>query len=251
MKKVNLVVFIFLAGLLSSCAKDRYGIRSIEASRIEINSDWDAKANPQMVALVESYKSKLDAEMDVPIGTAAQTMESGYPQSLLSNFTADAIKETAEKLWGKVDFAVMNNGGLRSSLNQGPVTVRNMFEIYSFDNRLVLLELPGKAVKEFFDFIAFNGGQGLSKDMRIVVKKRDVESLEIGGKPLDENKTYRVATIDYLAEGNDGMVAFRQSTNWIDSNETLRDVMIQYVKNLTSNNQEANATLDTRITIIN
>jgi 2',3'-cyclic-nucleotide 2'-phosphodiesterase (5'-nucleotidase family) len=248
MKKVDLL-FIFLICFLSSTAKDRYKAISIESSRIEINSDRDAKANPEMVALVESYKAKLDSEMKERIGTAAQTLSKGYPQSLLSNFSADAMKEIAGRLWGNVDFAVVNMGGLRSSLNEGEITVENLYEIYSFDNRLVLLELPGKAVKDFFDYIAFHGGEGLSGDIRLTVKKQTVEALEIGGKPVDENETYRIATLDYLAEGNDGMAAFKEALNRLDSNETLRDLMIQYVKNLTANHQEANAKTDDRITI--
>lgn len=251
MKKVELVWMIVLAGFLPACAQNHYEIRSVESSLIPIDSVWDAKANPEMVALVESYKIKLDAELDVSIGVAAQTLQKGYPQSLLSNFTADALQETGEELWGNIDFAVMNVGGLRSTLNQGVVTLRSLYEIYSFDNRVVLLELPGKAVKEFFDFIAIHGGEGLSKNIRIVVNKRKVQSLEIAGQPLDENKTYHIATIDYLAEGNDGMAAFRQATQVIDSNETLRDLMIQYIKNLTLNHQEAHATLDNRIIIHN
>jgi 2',3'-cyclic-nucleotide 2'-phosphodiesterase (5'-nucleotidase family) len=251
MKKVKILLFIPLIGLSSACTKDHYVVTSIESARIEMDSAWDAKANPEMIALVESYKTKLDSEMNEPIGTATQTLIKGFPQSLLSNFSADAMKEIAGNLWGNVDFAVVNNGGLRSTLNKGTITVRNLYEIYSFDNRLVLLELPGKAVKEFFDFIAFNGGQGLSKDIRLVIKVRDVESLEIGGKPVDENKTYRIATLDYLAEGNDGMVAFRKAVNRLDSEKTLRDLMIQYIKKLTANNQEANAILDNRITIAN
>jgi 2',3'-cyclic-nucleotide 2'-phosphodiesterase (5'-nucleotidase family) len=248
MKKVNLG-FIFLVCFLSSCAKDRYIVTSIESSRIEITGKWDAKANPELVALVESYKTKLDSEMKIRIGTAAQTLEKGYPQSLLSNFSADAMKEIAEDLWGNIDFAIVNVGGLRSTLNKGDITVGNLYEIYSFDNRLVLLELQGKVVKDFFDFIAFHGGEGLSKDIRLIVKERNVEKLEIGGKPLDENKTYRIATLDYLAEGNNGMVAFKEAVNRIDSNQTLRDLMIQYVKKLTANNQEVNAKIDNRITI--
>jgi 2',3'-cyclic-nucleotide 2'-phosphodiesterase (5'-nucleotidase family) len=216
---------------------------------IEMDSTWDLEANPAMIALVESYKTILDSEMNTPVGTAAQTLVKGYPQSLLTNFTADAIQQIAEELMGDIDFAVMNVGGLRSTLNQGTITLGNLYEIYSFDNRLVVLELPGKAVKEFFDFIAYHGGQGLSKSIQLVVNKREIESLKINGQMLDENKTYRVATIDYVAEGNDGMVAFKQAMGSIDSNETLRDLMIQYVKKLTVNNQEANATIDDRITI--
>ncbi|GHT00028.1 5'-nucleotidase [Bacteroidia bacterium] len=249
MKKVESALVIIFICFLSSCAQNRYAVKSIESTHIEIDSAWDSKANPAMVALVESYKTILDSEMNTPIGAAAQTLVKGFPQSLLTNFTADAIQQIAEELTGDIDFAVMNVGGLRSTLNQGTITLGNLYEIYSFDNRLVVLELPGKAVKEFFDFIAVHGGQGLSKSIQIVVNKREVESLKINGKSLDENKTYRVATLDYLAEGNDGMVAFKQATGLIDSNETLRDLMIQYIKKLTANNQEANATIDDRITI--
>ncbi|GHT79067.1 5'-nucleotidase [Bacteroidia bacterium] len=250
MKKVNIFASFFcIVLLLSSCAKTHYAVKAIETSRIAIDSTYEAKANPQMVALVESYKKQFDAEMNEPIGTAAQALTKKYPQSLLSNFTADAMREIANRLWGDVDFAVMNMGGLRATLNKGTITIGNMYEVYPFENRLVLLELPGTAVKAFFDFIAFNGGQGLSNGIRLVVKKRAVESLEIGGKPLDENKTYRVATIDFLAAGNDHMDALTQATRLIDSNEQLRNYMIEQVKNLTANNKEVDAKLDDRITI--
>jgi 2',3'-cyclic-nucleotide 2'-phosphodiesterase (5'-nucleotidase family) len=249
MKKVNVYLLGLFACFSFACTKNHYKVASVESSRIEINGAWDAKANTEMTALVESYKTKMKSELHEIIGTATQTLEKGYPQSLLSNFSADAMKAIGDSLWGSVDFAVMNVGGLRSSLAEGPVSIENMYEIYSFDNSLVLLELPGKAVKRFFEFIAFNGGQGLSKDVCLAVKARSVESLKIGGKPLDENKTYRISTIDYLADGNDGMEAFKKASNRIDSNKTLRDLMIQYIKNLTVNNQRINAAIDNRITI--
>jgi 2',3'-cyclic-nucleotide 2'-phosphodiesterase (5'-nucleotidase family) len=214
-----------------------------------MDSTWDAKANPAMEALVASYKLRLDAEISTPIGTATQTLQKGLPESPLSNFTADAMLHVAEAMWGKVDFAVMNMGGLRSSINQGAITLSDLYEVYPFENRLVLLELPGQAVRELFDFIAFHGGEGLSKTIALTIKNRAVRSLRIGGQPLDPNKTYRVATIDYLAEGNDGMVAFRQATRMEDSQKQLRTWMIEYVKQLTANNIEIYATIDHRITM--
>jgi 2',3'-cyclic-nucleotide 2'-phosphodiesterase (5'-nucleotidase family) len=249
MKQLNLLATFFAIFLLSFCTKAHYEVCSIESARIAIDSTWDAKANPKMLALVESYKKQLDSEMNVEIGTAAQTLEKGFPQSLLSNFTADAMKEMAGQWWGNVDFAVMNMGGLRVSLNQGQVTIGNMYETYPFENQLVLLELPGKAVRSFFEFVAFNGGEGLSSGVRLVVKNRAIESLEIGGKPLDENRIYRVATIDFLAAGNDHMEALTQATRVFDSGKQLRDIMIEYVENLTHKKQKINAELDDRITI--
>jgi len=251
MKKVKSGIVLALVCVLSACGQSKYVITSVESSLVVMDSTWNAKANLELIALIDSYKTRLDAEMNVPVGIATQTLQKGYPQSLLSNFTADAMQQIAEQLWGNIDFSVMNMGGLRSTVNQGLVTVGCLYEIYPFENRLVLVELPGKAVKELFDFFAFQGGQGLSGTVNVVVKKRSVESLKIGGKPLNENKTYRIATIDYIAGGNDGMVAFKQATRVVDSEKLMREWMIEYVKTLTANNLEINATIDNRITVHN
>jgi len=202
-----------------------------------------------MQALVNSLKTKMVDETQKIIGTANQTLTKGKPQSLLTNFTADAMLESASGLWGAVDFAVMNVGGIRNTLNQGEISVGEMYEIYPFNNRLVLLELQGKFVKEFFDFVAETGGVGLSKNLEVVIQDKAVESLKIGGQTVDDNKIYRVATIDYLAEGNDGMTAFTKAVKVTDSNRLLRDILIEYVKKLTAANKAVDANLDNRIII--
>ena len=233
----------------ASCAKKQYKVAEIEANRIEMDSTWDKHANQEMIALFNSYKSKLEAEMNIELGTAARTLIKAYPQGLLSNFTADAIKAYGEKEWGNIDFAIMNNGGIRSTLNQGTITVGSIFEIYPFENELVLLELPGKATKVLFDYLAINGGEALSGDIRLVIENKKIKSLLIGGAPLDENKTYRIATIDFLAEGNSGLVALKEATSVTDSKVTLRDKMIEYVKEKTARGQVIDADLDDRIRI--
>jgi 2',3'-cyclic-nucleotide 2'-phosphodiesterase (5'-nucleotidase family) len=251
MKKVDSKIVLALICLLFACGQSKYSIVSVESSRIVMDKSWDSKANPELAALIASYKTSMEIEMAEPVGIASQTLQKGYPQSLLSNFTADAILQFAEQQWSDIDFSIMNMGGLRASLNQGTITVGSLYEVYPFENNLVLLELPGKAVKEFFDFVAFQGGQGLSASVNLLVKNRKVESLQIKGKPLKNSKTYRIATIDFLAEGNDGMVALRKATHMEDSNKQLKDWMIEYVRSLTLNNKEVNARLDNRITIIN
>ncbi|MDL2242024.1 5'-nucleotidase C-terminal domain-containing protein [Bacteroidales bacterium OttesenSCG-928-L03] len=249
MKKVNCLSLLFSLILFASCAQKQYQVTGIEASRVMMDSTWDAKANPQLLDRVNSYKTALESEMNVKIGTAAQTMIKGQPQSLLTNLTADVLRKRAQELWGHIDFAVMNRGGLRSTLNQGDITIGSLFEIYSFDNTLTLVELPGRAVAEFFDHIAEVNGQGLSDNLEVVINKGKVASIRIGGQALDPNKTYRIATLDYLAEGNDGMLAFKQATNKLNSGELLRDIMIEYVKEQTANNQEIDAKLDNRIIV--
>jgi len=250
MKKVSSILsFLILLFLLTDCARKQYEVKSVNGYLVEMNSRFDNHADTEMSSLVRKYKSQLDSKMSQVIGEADHALTKMGTQSVLANFTADAMQEYATGLWGTVDFAVINNGGLRSSLNQGTVTIEDLYEIYAFENRLVLLDLPGKAVKQLFDDFVKNKMEGFSKGIRLVLKDKTIESLTIGGKPIDENATYRVVTVDYLAEGNDGMGALTQATHYTDSNIILRDAMIEYVKKLTAENKKIHAIPDDRIEV--
>jgi len=246
---MTIPVFLALLFLLCACAKKQYAVKSVNGYLVEMNARFDSLPDPGMRSLVQTYKTGLDAKMNEVVGEADMTLTKTGTQSLLANFTTDAMKEFAVGLWGNIDFAVINNGGLRTTLNQGTVTVGDLYEIYAFENRLVLVDMPGKAVKKLFDGFVQRKIEGFSKDVRLTIKNKALESLIINGKPLDEKATYRVATVDYLAGGNGGMTAFTQATHITDSNIILRDVLIEYVKKLTAENKKIHATPDDRIEI--
>lgn len=235
--------------LFNACASKQYVIKSANGYLVEMNSRFDSAADSGMASLVHFYKTGLDVKMNEIIGKSAQTLAKSGQQNLLANFTADAMQEYAAGLWGAVDFAVINFGGLRTTLNKGTVTVGNLYEIYAFENHLVLLDLPGQAVKQLFDDFVQKKMNGFSKNVRLTIKNKAVESLTIHGKPLDEKAVYRVVTVDYLAEGNGGMTALTQATHYTDSNIILRDAMIEYVRKLTSENSTIHAQKDNRIEI--
>ena len=251
MKKVSFIIsFLIILFLFSACARKQYMIKSVDGYLVEMNNRFDSHADPAMHSIVEIYKNRLDAEMDEVIGEAAISLTKSGTQSLLANLTSDAMYEFVTEIYGgTIDFAVINNGGLRTSLNQGPITIGNMYEIYVFENQLTLLKMSGKAVKELFDGFAQRHTNSFSKNVRLVINNRKVETLMINGLPLDESAIYKVVTVDYLAEGNDGMRAFTQAENYIDFNLTLRDMMIRHIKKITVENKIVYAKPDDRIEI--
>ncbi len=244
-----LFVLIF-SGMLLSCSKKQYVVTDVQGSRILMDSTWESKMSPETRNLVEKYKKQLDDQMNEVIGEAAATMKSATPQSLLTNLTSDAMKQYGEKYSKQaVDFAVCNVHGHRAMLAQGPITVGNLFEVYSFDNLLVILDLEGKFVKELFNYYASNEGEGVSSDVQLKINNKKVESLTIGGKPVKDDQIYRIATLDYLADGNSGMSALTKATKTFDTGVTLRDVMIDYVRKCTAEGKKIDSKLDNRIII--
>ncbi|MDR3062419.1 MAG: 5'-nucleotidase C-terminal domain-containing protein [Dysgonamonadaceae bacterium] len=217
-----------------------------------MDSTWDNKISPETQELVAKYKIQLESRMNEVIGEVVRTMKASTPQSLLTNLTSDVMKQYGEKYSGQpVDFAVCNVHGHRSALVQGPVTVGNLFEVYSFDNLLVVLELDGKSVTELFEYFASNEGEGVSSDVQLRIRDRKIASLVIGGQPVENDRMYRVATLDYLADGNSGMTALKKAEKTISTGITLRDVMIDYVKKCTAAGKKIDSGTDGRIIIEN
>ena len=52
----------------------------------------------------------------------------------------------------------------------------------------------------------------------------------INGQPLETDKTYTVATSDYLSQGNDGMLPLKNYIKYWNSGEKIRDLYIEYIK---------------------
>lgn len=245
------IISVFLVTLLAISCKTPYHVSEITGSIVEMNSSFDANPNARMQALVETYKVELDKEMNEVIAISAQFMDYKRPESLLTNFTSDVMKAYGdEHLPNGADVAVMNVHGHRANLPKGDVTVGNLYEIYSFDNTITFLELKGTDLKKIFDAYARLGGAGISSNVKLVIDDRKVKSVNIDGKPIDEDKVYNIVTLDYLADGNDSMDAFKEAIKSVNTNITLRDMMMDYVKEQTRQGKELNSKIDGRITVI-
>ena len=225
-----------------------YSIVNISGQIVEMNSEQGT--NAEMQALVDKYKVSLDKEMDEVVGTSAEFMQKGRPESLPTNLTSDIMLQYGSKHFPNgADVAIMNVNGHRATLPKGQITLRNLFEIYSFDNTVSFLEVKGEDLTKIFEANARIGGAGISSNARLKVKDRKLTSATLDGKPIDNGKIYNVVTIDYLADGNDNMSAFKDAVSIVDSGITLRDVVIDYVRNQTAVGKTITSKLDGRITI--
>jgi 2',3'-cyclic-nucleotide 2'-phosphodiesterase (5'-nucleotidase family) len=239
--------------LLLSCNQSRqYGITEMSGTIVEMNSTYDSTPHREMGTLVQSYKTELDREMNVVIGKSARFMDYKRPESLLTNLTADVMKSYGdEHLPDGADIGVMNVHGHRATLPEGTVTVGNLYEIYSFDNAITFLDLKGSDLKKMFDAYARMGGAGISSNVKLVIEGGKVKSVTIDGQSIDDDKIYHIVTLDYLAEGNDNMSAFRDAVTSANTGITLRDMMIDWVQEQTRRGNEIESVLDGRIIVTN
>lgn len=101
-------------------------------------------------------------------------------------------------------------------------------QTFPFDNYEVVLAISGSDLMEALDSIAATGGNGVSRNVSAMmdVKGRKCLQVTIDGKPIEPDRTYYVATINYLAGGNDGMTPLKKGMIVAKSENYLYDDMI-------------------------
>lgn len=158
-------------------------------------------------------------------------MSAGKPESLLGDWLADVIVEggTATGL-EPADMGLVNIGSMRSDMPDGIVTQGNIMKISPFDNYIVVLEMKGRDMVKLMHEIAAVGGEAVSSSIRMEISPDGkLLSCTINGQEIDSKRIYKVATIDYLAEGNDGMTALTKAVKRHDIGILIQDIMSEYV----------------------
>lgn len=245
------LVSIVVATLCFSCTQQRYAVSSMKGQRYSLVSANYQEADPAMQQLIGKYKGQLDKEMGQVVGVASQNMPLGRPESLLTNFTSDAMLEIAKDKMTEndCDLAFVNVHGHRADLAKGNISVGNIYEVYSFDNTLALIQIKGIDLMRIFESYAKIGGAGISGNARLIIKEGKLISATLNGKSINKDKVYTVVTLDYLADGNDGMEAMKDAVRINKTDVTLRSAIMDYIKTQTAKGRKITSVLDGRITI--
>ena len=254
MKTKTYLLFLALAICFSACGGS-YKVTGVERTRIIVDSTYDVLPNDEALAFMEIYKGKVDSIMSPVVGHTARGMSVDRPESLLSNLLPDILVWAGAAYGEKPEFGVYNMGGMRSSLPKGAVTFGKVLELAPFENKICFLSLKGSDVMELFRQIARIGGEEVSGNIRLVITdKGNLRSAKVNGEDVDEQRTYRVATIDYLAEGNDRMPAFKRHFDLVspkESSNDMRYIISDYFREKESKGELVDARIEGRIVVVN
>lgn len=238
-----------LAASLAGCTPKK-AEQQIEAGNIRVVATGRSDGAEEVRAIIERTRPYVDSIKKPVVGEAATTLKAYLPESPLMNFAADALMAMAQRYSGeKVDIALTNIGGLRSDLNAGTITFGDVYNVFNFDNRLTLLTLNGEQLMQLCNEIAAAGGQAISGMKMTITKERKLVDATVGGKAIEPQATYRIATLDYLAQGNDKLTTLALGSDVDMTKHLLRDLMVEYIKELAGRGEKVDAECDGRITI--
>lgn len=233
---------------LTACVKQPVKYQA-NLDKIAVASWADSLPDTGYEQVLAPYKQSLDEQMGRTIGEAAQTLSAYTPESPLSNWAADALRDAATAFIGQpADIGVVNMGGLRCDIPQGTITLRRMFELMPFDNQLTIVWLKGKDIVDLCQGFARFGGQGVS-GLSFTLSGEQATDIKIHGQEVHPEQEYSISTNDYLVAGNDDMMPLTRYTKRTDTGITVRDAFINAVKKATQEGKAIDAKIEGRIIV--
>lgn len=197
--------------------------------------------------VIYPYKLQLESKMNEVISHTAVELNKSGDNSNLGNLLADYTLEGAQE-WSKshgnyiIDGAVINIGGIRSIIGAGNITTKQIYEVMPFENEVIIVKMNGVALQGLFNYYLQTRKNNPVSKIFIETDDKNLVQAKINGQIVDPNKTYYIATSDYLAMGGDNMKFFGQG-EMISTGIKLRDLFIEKFKS----NPEVKAPTDVRL----
>lgn len=240
------------AAFASVSCVSHFQLDGVTRSRIVIDSRYD-KTDAEAQCFIAPYRQKVDSVMSPVVGRTARYLDKYQPESPLSNLMADILLWGGKPFGEKPDFAVYNIGGIRAAFAKGDVTYGDVLDVAPFENKICFLTLSGDKVRELFTQIAARYGEGVSHAVKLEIgKDSTLVSATVNGEPIDVKKSYRIATLDYLAQGNDQMVAFKAKTNVVspqNEENNVRFLIMDYFRAFAAKGQVVDSKVEGRIVV--
>jgi len=224
--------YIFQAGKYGECL-GRIDLTFAGAKMIDLKSRLIYVADRKMGELVKTYKDRLDPQINIKLGELGATLENLDKYDKPTPLFGFVLKILRDKF--DADFAMETGASIGGRLETGPIYLKQIYRMMPYNNFAVVINMKGSEIKKLMDYSVSK-----SKSMYYVqAYGLSYESLNgassnimIGGKPLDENKIYRVATDNYMSAGGaeDGILKNIEPARKNASEVLIRDLVIEYIK---------------------
>lgn len=221
---------IFLtASVLVSC-RAPLSIATVQPQK-NISIAANLAEDKQMAEVIEPYKKKMEGMMNTKISyTPVELTKAGNNSSLgslLADFTFQGAREWAKQHGlPEPDAAVINVGGIRSTIPAGDILTKNIYEVMPFENEVIIVKMKGEDLRGLFDYYLKTQMNNPVSHLYIETENGTITKEMINGQVAEPGKTYYVVTSDYLALGGDNMSFFSKG-EMISTGIKLRDLFLQ------------------------
>jgi 5'-nucleotidase/UDP-sugar diphosphatase len=191
------------------------------------------KPDPTLNAFLAKYQAKGAKQIAGKIGEVDQRLEGDrnkvrYQQTNLARVIIQAQMNVVG-----ADFGLISAGGIRSSIEAGDVSYKDILKVHPFKNRITYIDWHGSDLWHYLNTVTRfppDAGAYLQyHKLSFERKNNQLTDVIINGEPLDKNKTYRMSLNSYNASGGDGYPALTELKGFVITDETDAQVLKEFI----------------------
>ncbi|MBG6241060.1 MAG: bifunctional UDP-sugar hydrolase/5'-nucleotidase [Candidatus Symbiopectobacterium sp. Dall1.0] len=194
----------------------------------------EIKQDDGVVKMLTPFQEKGQAQLDVKVGSVNGTLDGDRKQVRFYQTNLGHLLLSAQRERANADFAVMSGGGIRDSIQPGDITYKTVLKVQPFANTLVYVDMKGSEVEKYLAAVANkkvdSGAYAQFLNVSLVADGQGVQDVKIKGEPLQADKTYRMATLNFNAMGGDGYPRLDGLPTYVNTGFVDAEVLKQYIE---------------------
>lgn len=230
------LIYLLNILLFFNCKQPKEYLTKIEGKQIQVS---DSLGSDLVIdAFVKPYRAHIQKDLDSVLAYSVDTYSKsdGEFNTAIGNFMADAVFDESNPVFksrtgNTIDMVLLNNGGIRSIISKGNISARTAFSLMPFENSIIVVALKGTQIDSMVTYLSKDRkAHPISKLKLSMDVDYNVIAYSINGKKIDPNKTYYVATNDYLFNGGDNMTFFKTNEGAHVLDYKIRNALIDNFK---------------------
>lgn len=127
------------------------------------------------------------------------------------------------------DMALVQSGGIRADLTDGDITLRDIYSVLPYENRIIPVRLPGRSIRRLIEK-AVSGGEDAALAGVEVTSSDETLTIYVNGVRLDDSRDYTIALSEYVTSGGGGFDVISESSYMmpLDKADKDSDILIKY-----------------------
>lgn len=211
------------------------GKERMETSVTKVDITRDIMEEPLVEGICRQYNDKMKSAMQKQIGEIATPLDSRFSmvrtqETNCGNWCADIARRGCH-----ADICLLNSGTLRADVvyPPGEFTIEDLVKLLPFANELFVMGVKGEKLLPLLE----NGvSKWPAKDGRFpqvsnltftfdgnkpAGERVLADSIKVAGEPVDPEREYSVACLDFAAKGMEGYDAFLEGRVIMDGESTI------------------------------
>lgn len=190
----------------------------------EVLANEYIKPDPSLKAFLAKYQAIGAKQIEGTIGSVDARLEGDrnkvrYQQTNLARVIIQAQMNVVG-----ADFGLISGGGIRSSIDAGEISYKDILKVHPFKNRITYMDWQGAELWDYLNTVtSFPADAGAYLQYhKLSFERKDgkLTNVFINGKPFDKSKTYRMSLNSYNASGGDGYPTINTLKGFVSTDET-------------------------------